>query len=111
MPRARWNGACTTTDPNPWSAAQDVFDTERIDAVAKGSTEQTDDLDVAKAPAFAWFTTNRGLVGWQRRTRGFSVGTDVRPARTYGAPIRASDLCVTRFTVRLVQRGFGTGQI
>ena len=111
MPRARWNGACTTTDPNPWSAAQDVFDTERIDAVAKGSTEQTDDLDVAKAPAFAWFTTNRGLVGWQRRTRGFSVGTDVRPARTYGAPIRASDLCVTRFTVRLVQGGFGTGQI
>ena len=53
----------------------------------------------------------RGLVGWQRRTRGFSVGTDVRPARTYGAPIRASDLCVTRFTVRLMQVGFGTAQI
>ena len=32
-------------------AAQDVFDTELIDAVAKGSTDQTDDLDVAKAPA------------------------------------------------------------
>jgi hypothetical protein len=36
---------------NPCSAAQDVFDTELIDAVAKGSTDQTDDLDVAKAPA------------------------------------------------------------
>ncbi|HEX7427424.1 MAG TPA: hypothetical protein VF328_10830 [Mycobacterium sp.] len=36
---------------DPWSAAQDVFDTELIDAVAKGSTDQTDDLDVAKAPA------------------------------------------------------------
>jgi NAD(P)-dependent dehydrogenase (short-subunit alcohol dehydrogenase family) len=35
------------------------------------------------------------------------VGTNVRPARTYGAPIRAPDLRVTRFTVRLIQVGFG----
>lgn len=46
-----------------------------------------------------------------RRPAGFRWAPDVPPARTKGARIRACDLCVTRFTVRLMQVGFGTAQI
>ena len=83
-------------------------------AAAKFSSEPRTRLTQRRACCRQAFATGPAALsdpGVTPASGGFSVGTDVRPACTYGAPIRASELRVTRFTVRLMQVGFGTAQI